>query len=127
MKQYFAAALLTLAMSMTAFADIIPNESEPQTKSANAQQVRRQLERIGVSSTEALTITEKLSQDQIQFLAKSETSNTYVGALLPEEWLGAALWFYCTVPYIEKNIRKYIMNDSFTPNEFFGWRPFDFD
>lgn len=126
MKQYFVGTALTLAMSMTAFADIIPTEAEPQTHTLQAQQVRRQLEKLGVSSTEALTISHKLSEDQIQFLSKSDTCNTYVGALLPEEWLGAALWFYCTVPYIEKNIRKYIVNDSFTPNEFFNWRPFDF-
>lgn len=124
--KYAYAAVLTLGMSVAAFADIIPTESEAKTNSVNAQQVRRQLEKLGVSSTEALTISGKLSEDQIQYLAQSETSNTYVGALLPEEWLGAALWFYCTVPYIEKNIRKYIMNDSFTPNEFFDWRPFDF-
>jgi hypothetical protein len=76
----------------------------------------------GVSTTESRRITESLTPDQIEFLAASNRRSAVAGALLPEEWLGAALWFYVLVPKIETNIRRYIMHDD--TNQFFDWEPF---
>ncbi len=126
MKPTLWAALLSVSMTAAAFADIIPTESDAKPKSTNSDIVRAKLETMGVSTTEAMVVAGKLSEQDLDFLAKSDNSNVMVGALLPEEWLGAALWFYVTVPYVEKNLRKYILNESFTGNEWFNWRPFDF-
>lgn len=126
MKKPFLSATAVLAISGIAMADIIPTESNSPASSPNARIVRSQMEKVGMSSTEALAVAKKLDDAQIEFFARSEQSTAVVGALLPEEWLGSALMFYATAPWIEINIRKYIMNQSNTTNPVFNWKPFDF-
>jgi hypothetical protein len=120
------AMALVMSSTLAAFADIVPTEPD-KAASPEARQVQDRLESIGCGPTEASVIVGTLDADQVRYFATSGNTTLLAGALLPEEWLGAALWFYATVPYIERNLRKYIVNESFVGNEFFDWKPFRFD
>ena len=119
------AAFLVVGMSANLFADIIGNE--PETRPADAQKVTSQLQSMGLPATESLSIASRLDPGQLKYFAEAGSCTMVVGALLPEEWIGAGLWFYSVAPGVEYNLRKYIWNDtSRNLHPVFDWSPWSF-
>jgi hypothetical protein len=113
-----------LMVSSAATADILPTRADTRPSSPASESVQHRLEKTGISPTEAYGLVQKLEASDVEFLASAEKSAMIVGSLLPEEWIGSAIWFYATAPYIDMNLHKYILNDSFKNPSIFNWTPF---
>lgn len=92
------AILLSLLTLVTpCMADIIPNEPPARVQDGQSSEtVKAKLAQLGVSPTERSTIVNKLSNEEIQFLAQNEKANALVGqddlvVMFWYEWIFAAL------------------------------------
>lgn len=115
--------LSVVLLALPAAADLIPAERDEVT-APEAEAVKAKLVALGATETESSQMASRLSREEVLFLAAHPAANAAVGALLPEEWIGSALWFYLMMPRVERNFRRYIINDR-DADPWFDWNPID--
>jgi hypothetical protein len=92
-----AILLCVLSIVTPCMADIIPNEAPARAQDvSSADAVKAKLARLGVAPSESATIVAKLSNEDLQFLARYDKANVAVGqddlvVMFWYEWIFAAL------------------------------------